>query len=256
MVGSLSMSTLFLLITHHAPLQLRIQLKNLPAGARYIALRHHEGVYTIHDSAYVLVSGAISSEDELFNFIDKIRREHGITALVLCCDANLGEPGLPEMSCRLKQIIRLLQPLQCLLYSQEVGCIKNTYEYLSNLSEMQPGYRSILCMQDVFRANYKTYFSRIHAGEYSSKCVWESLTKENEILSITQTTLQSREDSHSLLVESTHFCQVSYIPPLSKKTNCCVRFFGCFFGVTQESVGPEALASARRDGVPVSYQEP
>lgn len=236
------MSTLFLLITHHASMQLRIQLKNLPAGARYIALRHDEGGYTMHDSAYVPVPGSFSSEDELSILIDEIRSEHGITTLVLCCDANLGEPGLPKMSCRLKQIIRLLQPLQCLLYSQEVDCIKNTYEYLSNLSEIQPGYRSILCMQDVFRANYKTYFSRIHAGEYSSKCVWETLKEENETFSITQATIQSGEDSS--------------IPPRPKQTNCCLRFFGCFFSVNQESVSPEVLAFARRDGVPVSYQEP
>ena len=172
--------TLFLMITHHGVMQLKIQLKNMPAGALYVALRLDKDVYTLcqHTVVSAEMPSTWSGEDELSASVQHSSRAHDITVVVLCCDANLGNTASYDMSERVLSLMHLVQPFQCLFYSQEVNCIKNAHAYLSALKEGQPGYKSIVCTHDVFRKKQKHYFSRLHAGEFDTQPVWDHAEKE------------------------------------------------------------------------------
>ena len=242
------MSILIVLITHHAPMQLKLQARAMPRDVSYIALQCDErGRYTQHATSSSLSHVAASSDDHsAFVFsINAIKHSNAFEHVVLCCDANLGHIGGEAYSNQLKELTALLKPSQLLLYTQTALALRDAYNTF--ISDESISFEYILCTQDSFRTRMSELFLSLAQGEFTTEFPLD-LVDNGSKTSVATSALSGNE------IHIPSEKPENKAKPASKKS-FSLSFWSCI-SCCDATIYPELDASASRAMVPVTNHRP
>ena len=243
------MSILIVLITHHAPLQLKLQVRAMPPGAAYMALQFDQSGSYIQHATSPQLSHVIVSSDDPVTFavnLNTIKIANAFEHIVLCCDANLGTIGGEELSAQLKELIAYLKPSQALLYAQTILALRDAY--YTFVSDKCVGFEYILCTQESFRSRMSELFLKLSQGQFITEFPLDLV--DNASKTSVATSALSGNEIH------TPSAKPENKPKLASKKSSFLSFWSCIRCCDTTTVYIDSDASASLGTVPVSNHRP